>query len=73
MKRKDFHSLQCGIYRVFWKNGGDSVASIGMSSKGLRWLAPANWTEPAVWEGEVNKQIRIISSVVLLEPAWAKE
>ncbi len=66
MKRKEFHALPCGIYRVFWKDGGESLASIGMSHKGLRWLAPTNWTEPVIWEGEVNKICKKILTVVLL-------
>jgi hypothetical protein len=32
------------IYEVFWKEGGSSVASIGYTHDGTRWLAPTNWT-----------------------------
>ena len=67
MKSKEFQSLPCGIYRIFWKDGGESLASIGMNNKGLRWLAPSNWTEPAIWEGEVKKYTKKILTVALLE------
>lgn len=35
---------QLGAYRLFWKSGGSSVASVGMAYDGTRWYAPANWT-----------------------------
>lgn len=38
-----------GLYRVFWKDdGGESVASIGMSTDGRLWLAPSNWLAPSL-------------------------
>lgn len=36
-----------GLYRVHWKSGGTSLASIGMGSNGDRWIAPTNWLRPA--------------------------
>jgi hypothetical protein len=35
-----------GLYRVFWKDGGYSMAAIGVTAKGGRWLAPINWVNP---------------------------
>lgn len=35
---------QLGVYRLFWKTGGSSVASVGATYDGTRWYAPANWT-----------------------------
>lgn len=32
------------LYEVFWKSGGSSVAAIGFTYDGTRWLAPTNWT-----------------------------
>jgi len=34
--------LNCnlGIYRIYWKSGGSSLAAIGMDREGDRWLAP---------------------------------
>ena len=43
MRLKDSHALPVGVYRVHWKSGGYSVASIGMDEAGNRWVAPANW------------------------------
>ena len=35
--------IKCGIYIIYWKNGGTSVAAIGMMKDGSRWISPTNW------------------------------
>lgn len=35
-----------GLYRVHWKEGGSSLAAIGVTGSGGRWLAPINWVAP---------------------------
>src|SRR5437879_3783429 len=35
---------QLGVYRLFWKSGGSSVATIGNLDNGTRWFAASNWT-----------------------------
>lgn len=35
-----------GLYRVYWKSGGSSLAAVGQLPDGSRWLAPANWVRP---------------------------
>lgn len=37
-----------GVYRLYWKSGGASVAAVGMLYDGTRWYAPANWTTGSV-------------------------
>ena len=32
-----------GIYRVFWKSGGSSLAAVGRDESGTPWMAPTNW------------------------------
>lgn len=54
MKKTDVRDLPLGLYLVHWKkDGGTSVAAVGMCSNGDRWLAPTNWvapsTDPKVW------------------------
>lgn len=43
-----------GLYRVFWKSGGSSLASVGITADGGKWLAPTNWVSPttdqSAWE-----------------------
>lgn len=36
-------TLRHGLYRIYWKSGGSSIASIGSLSDGTRWYAPTNW------------------------------
>lgn len=52
-KRFDASGLY-GLYRVYWKDGGSSLASIGMLGNGDRWLAPVNWIHPTedqdIWD-----------------------
>lgn len=53
-----------GLYRVFWKSGGSSLAAIGTLSNGDRWIAPTNWVTPGTmasageW-GDVERLDRI--------------
>lgn len=35
---------QYGIYRLYWKSGGSSLAAVGGLSDGTLWFAPTNWT-----------------------------
>ena len=48
MTRKDFNQLPYGLYRVWWKSeAGASLAAVGVTINGERWLACCNWTQPA--------------------------
>lgn len=67
MKMKEFDSINIGLYRVYWKSGEYSLASIGMDTKGQRWLACANWVSPITWRGDIMKAVRQISSISLIE------
>lgn len=42
--KSDFLNCDLGIYKIYWKSGGSSVAAIGNDYEGNRWVAPANWT-----------------------------
>lgn len=37
------HGMRHGVYRIYWKCGGSSVASVGFDKTGWNWFAPANW------------------------------
>lgn len=43
MTLDEFNSLEPGLYRVWWSTGGFSVAAIGATPGGARWVAPTNW------------------------------
>jgi hypothetical protein len=56
--------LKHGAYKIFWKSGGVSVASIGFTYDGTNWFAPCNWTSednsrPLVASTDWNKVERI--------------
>ena len=44
MNEKEVRKLKTGIYRLYWKSGGSSLASVGCMSNGDKWLCPVNWT-----------------------------
>jgi hypothetical protein len=33
-----------GVFRIFWKSGGSSLAAVGSLHDGTPWFAPSNWT-----------------------------
>ena len=56
MKQSKVQELVPGLYVITWKRregGGDSLAAVGVTEDGTRWLAPCDWvlpTEcPEVW------------------------
>ncbi len=44
MTKQDAKKLPNGLYRLFWKSGGDSLAAVGTDQHGDRWIAPINWS-----------------------------
>lgn len=40
----DWSKLDHGLYKIYWKDGGCSMASVGSLHSGKRWFAPTNWT-----------------------------
>lgn len=46
MSEAELQSCPLGLYKVWWKSGGSSLAAIGMMSDGKRWIAPTNWVSP---------------------------
>jgi hypothetical protein len=38
-------SLPPGLYTIAWHEGGTSLAAIGSTATGGRWLAPTNWVQ----------------------------
>ena len=37
------NKISPGLYEVTWISGGKSLAAIGITANGTRWLAPINW------------------------------
>lgn len=64
-----------GLYRVFWKSGGSSLAAIGMLPNGDRWIAPTNWVRPCempsagAW-GEIDRLEAISAEAQNNDDGW---
>ncbi len=54
MTRREAAELQHGLYRLYWKAGGSSLAAVGSTYNGVRWFAPANWTAPNAKHPQVS-------------------
>jgi hypothetical protein len=66
---RDMLTCDLGIYRIFWKSGGSSVASIGMTYSGKRWVAPSNWTngsDDVDPTGRLDKMLKDIEKITLI-------
>jgi hypothetical protein len=44
MTQRESSKLEAGVYRLWWRDGGFSDASVGVLYSGQRWFAPCNWT-----------------------------
>lgn len=49
MTLKEAKKLKNGLYKIYWKDGGYSLASIGRLHNGKPWFAPDNWTAVNEW------------------------
>ena len=61
MTLKEARNLGNGLYSIFWKSGGVSLAAVGTSCNGDRWLAPTNWVTPDLFGS--SKTWRLVKSV----------
>jgi hypothetical protein len=43
MTLKQAASIRHGLYELYWKGGGVSLAAVGSDAAGRRWYAPTNW------------------------------
>lgn len=53
MRKSDVANITPGLYVLHWKEGGTSLAAVGVTASGGRWMAPVNWIrpsdDPTVW------------------------
>ena len=59
MKKSEVQKISRGVYRVHWKGGGVSVATVGIAPDGDQRLPPTNWAnvamgKPSAW-GDVER------------------
>lgn len=61
--------LKHGIYEIYWKSGGSSLAAIGYNTKGSNWIAPCNWVNGMVdIDFDTNVGWSSVKAVKLLIP-----
>lgn len=62
MKKSNARKLPCGVYRLHWRAGGSSLASVGRLDGGITWFAPSNW-HPARPEEIVSVEWTLVFKV----------
>jgi hypothetical protein len=75
MTQKQANKLPFGAYRIFWKTGGSSVASVGSvgNPKGDRWFAPVNRVGfKTAADGSLISNWESVAHVVLIENAYSE-
>ena len=65
MTQREAKKLKHGLYRLYWKEGGASVAAVGMLHDGKYWFAPSNWTSE-IKEGIASTKWRMVDRVELI-------
>ncbi len=63
MTKSELRNVTLGLYRLHWKEGGVSLASIGCNERGDLWYAPTNWIEVPSFDWTKVERV----SAVLLE------
>ena len=61
MTRVEARKLAHGLYKIHWKRGGTSLASVGSRFDGNRWFMPTNWVS-----AETSLDWRLIDRVHLI-------
>ena len=70
MTKDEVKALQRGLYRIFWKSeagGGSSIAAVGSTYNGSRWLAPTNWVGFTTDEARLDESWEMVEKIELIE------
>lgn len=74
---KELQKLNVGIYEFFWKTGGSSIVSIGVTRDGKRWMGALNWSSTSyienISDGEVISYYMILDKKGLPPSATDKD
>jgi len=65
-RKEEILDCKHGVYRIHWRDGSSSVASIGGMHNGNRWVAPSNWTSKDSPTGLLKDHIESIALMVLI-------
>ncbi len=78
-------TIKNGLYRIYWKGGGSSLAVVGCNKSGDQWFAPTNWVSGPSYNynwGEIvdirpieeaETVIVTLADLEALEKVWAEE
>ncbi len=58
MTKAEVKDVHHGLYRLFWKEGGSSLAAVGSDRAGRRWYAPENWIEVPSFDWRPVKSVK---------------
>ena len=50
-----------GIYRLWWRSGGSSLASVGSDCAGNHWYMPANWVTGPGKDWSIVQRFELLS------------
>jgi hypothetical protein len=67
LTKEEANKLPLGVYRLYWKGGGYSLASIGQLDDGTHWFAPSNWSSKNVQSVGWTDKWRLIEIAKPLE------
>lgn len=63
-------AVKRGLYRVFWKQshgGGESIAAVGSTPSGTRWLAACNWVGFATDQDKIDAAWEAVERLETIE------
>jgi hypothetical protein len=55
--------IKHGLYKIYWKSGGNSLAAVGFDREGSNWYAPCNWTSGVSIDWTGVKGFRLIKAI----------
>lgn len=67
MNEAQSKQLKPGFYRLFWADGGSSLAAVGINKVGNRWMAPINWVSPSSAQRNWKKVIHYVKLIECAE------
>lgn len=62
MTETESRQLHNGLYLLFWKDGGYSLAAVGRNEAGYAWYAPCNWiTVPCTNWSKIDRAFPVLT------------
>lgn len=68
MTRERGQQLEPGLYRLFWKQSGTSLAAVYQDREGVVWFVPTNWVSGPSRQWRLIEKVERLRSVTSEEP-----